>query len=164
MVSRKSSGSFRPISASMISTQDFSERPISRRIVSSTDQSSPCGFSAREKLTLASGSLSTSTPSQSKMTSTPTLVSVRPVARDRDAIAAASVGPVVPHGAVLDAAIVPEGDRVLLPAEAALEQRVLHVLIEVVQDAVALVARHADQAAGEAAVHVERLLSRDRMS
>src|SRR5450432_1329714 len=86
------------------------------------------------------------------------------VARDRDAIAAAGMGPVVPHGAVLDAAIVPEGDRVLLPAEAALEQRILHVLIEVVQDSVALVARHADQAAGEAAVHVERLLSRDRMS
>src|SRR5476651_1766274 len=139
MVSRKSSGNLPPISASMISTQDFSERPIRRRIVSSTDQSSPCGFSAREKLMLASGSLSTSTPSQSKMTSTPTLVSVRPVACDRDAIAAAGVGPVVPHGTVLDAAIVPEGDGILLPAEAALEQRVLHVLVEVVENPIALV-------------------------
>ena len=54
----------------MISTHDFSDRPIRRRIVSSTDQSSPSRFSAREKTVLESGSLSTSTPSQSKMTST----------------------------------------------------------------------------------------------
>src|SRR5471032_1680114 len=84
MVSRKSSGSFRPISISMISMQDFSERPISRRIVSSTDQSSPCGFSAWEKLTLASGSLSTSTPSQSKITSNrPSLLRHLRLAQDR---------------------------------------------------------------------------------
>ena len=56
-----------------ISTQDFIERPIRRRILSSTLQSRPCALSAREKHALASGSLSTSTPSQSKMTSTPCL-------------------------------------------------------------------------------------------
>ena len=60
---------------------------------------------------------------------------------------------------MLDAAVVPEGDGVGAPAEAALEQRVLHVLVEIAQDAVALVARHADQAAGEAAIDVERLLA-----
>ena len=46
----------------------MSESPIRRRIVSSADQSRPCALSAREKLSLASGSLSTSTPSQSKIT------------------------------------------------------------------------------------------------
>src|SRR6185503_15848313 len=103
---------------STISPQDFSERPIRRRIVSSTVQSRPSAFKAWEKLALASASLSTSTPSQSKMTSTPGFVSERFVACDGDAIAAARVRPVVPHRAMLDAAIVPEGDRVLAPAEA----------------------------------------------
>ena len=56
-----------------MSTQDFIERPIRRRIVSSTLQSRPSRASARAKQVLASGSLSTSTPSQSKMTSTPSL-------------------------------------------------------------------------------------------
>src|SRR3954469_18637682 len=83
--------------------------------------------------------------------------------RDRQAIAAAGVGPVIPHGAVLDAAIVPEGDRVLAPAEAALEQRVLHVLVEIAEDAVALVARHAHKRAGEATVDVEALLASHRV-
>src|SRR5690349_3072511 len=163
-VCTKSSGRVRASTPSMISTHDFSDRPSRRRIVSSTDQSSPSRFSAREKTVLESGSLSTSTPSQSKMTSTSVLVSERLVSGDSDAVAAAGVGPVVPHRTVLDAAIVPEGDRVRLPAEAALEQRVFHVLVEVVQDAVALVARHADQVAGEAAIHIERLLARHRMS
>ena len=49
------------------------------------------------------------------------------------------------------------------PAEAALEQRVLRVLIEISQHGIALVARNADDVVREAAVDVERLLSRDRM-
>src|SRR5436189_2589102 len=163
MRSTKSSGSWRPSTASRISTQDLSDRPISRRIVSATGHARPCGFSAAEKLWLASGALSTSTPSQSKMTSTSPLVSERLVACDGDAISAARMGPIVPHRAMLDAAIVPEGDRVLPPAEAALEQRVLHVLVEIAQHAVALVARHADQMAREAAVDIERLAARHRM-
>src|SRR5712691_9420078 len=57
----------------------------------------------------------------------------RPVALHRDAVAGAGVGPIVPHRVVLDAAVVPEGDRVLLPAKAALEQRVRHVLVEIAQ-------------------------------
>ena len=43
------------------------------------------------------------------------------LALDGDARAGARVRPVIPHRAVLGAAIVPEGDRVLGPAEAALE-------------------------------------------
>src|SRR5205823_1381791 len=74
----------------------------------------------------------------------------RAVALDGDPVAGAGVRPIIPHRVVLDAAIVPERDRVLAPAEAALEQRVGHVLIQVAQDAVALVARDAVDVAGEA--------------
>src|SRR5580704_8527599 len=88
---------------------------------------------------------------------------VRPVARHRDAVAGAGVGPVVPHRVVLDAPVVPERDRVLAPAEATLEEGVRHVLVEVAQDAVALVARYAVDIAGEAAVDVERLPPGHRM-
>src|SRR5205085_4995378 len=87
----------------------------------------------------------------------------RAVAFDGDAVARAGVRPVIPHRVVLDAAIVPEGDRVLAPAETALEQRVGHVLVEVAQDAVALVARNAVDVAGEALVDVERLLAGHRV-
>src|SRR5690242_7017524 len=55
----------------------------------------------------------------------------RALALDGDARARARMRPVIPHRAVLRAAIVPEGDRVLGPAEAALEQRVLRVLIKI---------------------------------
>src|ERR1700704_2415362 len=64
---------------------------------------------------------------------------------------------------MLDAAIVPERDRVLAPAEAALEQRVGHVLVEIAQDPVALVARDAVDVAGEALVNVEALLAGHRV-
>ena len=85
------------------------------------------------------------------------LASDGPFALHRDAVALAPVRPVVPHRPVLGAAVVPERHRVRLPAEAALEQRVLHVLVEPGQDAVALVARDAEDAGGEAAVDVQRL-------
>src|SRR3954451_8897365 len=81
----------------------------------------------------------------------------RPIALDRDPVARAGVRPVVPHRVVLDAAIVPERDRVLAPAEAALEQRVGHVLVQIVQNAGALVARDAVDVARKAFVDVERL-------
>src|SRR5260370_12025267 len=81
----------------------------------------------------------------------------RAVALDGDPVARAGVRPIIPHRVVLDAAVVPERDRVLLPAEAALEQRVGHVLVEIAQDAVAFVARDAIDVAGEALVDVERL-------
>src|SRR5271169_954759 len=70
---------------------------------------------------------------------------------------------------VLDAAVVPEGDRVLLPAKEALEQRVRQVLEEILQDAGALVARDTVNVTGEALVDIERLAaghgmgSHDRM-
>src|ERR1700730_6677841 len=57
----------------------------------------------------------------------------RPLALHGDAGAGAGMRPVIPHRAVLGAAVVPERDRVFGPAEAALEQRVLHVLIEIVE-------------------------------
>ena len=69
--------------------------------------------------------------------------SERPLPLDGDASPRAGVRPVVPHGAVLGAAVVPERDGVLGPAEAALEQRIFAVLVEVGENPVALVARDA---------------------
>jgi hypothetical protein len=89
--------------------------------------------------------------------------SYRTVAFDGDAIARARVGPVVPHGAVLDTAVVPEGDGVRVPAETALEERVLRVVVEIAQDAVALVGGDTHDAPREAAIDVKRLLARDRV-
>jgi hypothetical protein len=68
------------------------------------------------------------------------------------------VRPVVPHRAMLGAAVVPERDGIFAPAEAALEQRAFRVLVEIDEDCVALIARNADDA-GEAAVDIERLLA-----
>src|SRR4029077_2759166 len=87
----------------------------------------------------------------------------RPISQHRDPVARASVGPVVPHRVVLDAAIVPERDRVLLPAETALKEGARHVLVEIAQDAVAFVARDAVDVAGEALVDVERLAAGHRV-
>src|SRR6266481_578747 len=64
-----------------------------------------------------------------------------------------SLREVVPHGVVLDAAVVPEGDGALLPAEAALEFRRLDVSEEELQDRVALRPLELDDARREAAVH-----------
>src|SRR6202008_4541406 len=89
--------------------------------------------------------------------------SERLITRDRHPISAAGVRPVVPHRVVLDAAVVPEGDRVLLPAEAALEQWVCHVLVQIPQDAVALVARNPVYVAGKTLVDVERLFAGHRV-
>src|SRR6266566_10079615 len=83
----------------------------------------------------------------------------RPFTLHRHARAGAGVRPVVPHRAVLGAAVVPERNRVLGPAEAALEQRIFRVLIEIVQHRIALVARDADDVPREAAVDIERLLA-----
>ena len=62
---------------------------------------------------------------------------------------------------MLHAAIVPEGDGVLAPAEAALEQLVLRMIPQIVQDGGAFVARYSDDALGEPAVDVERFLACD---
>ena len=50
-----------------------------------------------------------------------------------------------------------------MPAEAALEQRVRHVVVEIVEDALALVARDAEYAARKALVDVKRLLAGHRV-
>src|SRR6201996_4346540 len=83
----------------------------------------------------------------------------RPLALHGDAGAGAGVRPVVPHRAVLGATVVPERDRILAPAEAALEQRVLRMLVEIGQHRIALVAGNADDVAGEAAVDIKRPLA-----
>src|SRR5262245_5379445 len=70
---------------------------------------------------------------------------------------------VVPHGVVLDAAVVPEGDGALLPAEAALELRRLHVAEEELEHGVALRPLELDDARGEAAVHEEGLAAGNGM-
>src|SRR5258708_15427852 len=56
----------------------------------------------------------------------------RPLPLHRHPRAGAGVRPVVPPRAVLGAAVVPEGDGGLAPAEAALEQRIFRVLVEIV--------------------------------
>src|SRR5689334_12970331 len=73
------------------------------------------------------------------------------------------VWPVIPHRTVLHATIVPKCYRVFPPAKATLEQRIFGKVPEVVQDGVALIARHTDDTLGEAAIDVERPLSRHRM-
>src|SRR5450432_823143 len=65
---------------------------------------------------------------------------------------------------MLGTAIIPEGDGVRPPAEAALEQRVLHMLVEIAEDPVALIDGNAGDPRGESAVDVDRLLARDRMA
>src|SRR5262249_52460067 len=91
------------------------------------------------------------------------LASEWPLAFYRDAVARAGVRPVIPHRAVLGAAIVPERYGVLCPAKAALEERILRVLIQIGEHGVALIAWNANDVVREAAVHVERLLSRHRV-
>src|SRR5258705_6463727 len=87
----------------------------------------------------------------------------RPLPLHRHPRAGARVRPVVPHRAMLGAAVVPERDGIFRPAEAALEQRVFRVLVEIGQHGVTLVAGNADDKAGEATVDVERLLAGHRM-
>src|SRR5581483_4407792 len=87
----------------------------------------------------------------------------RLVAPDGDAIAQPLVREVIPHSVVHGAAVVPEGDRVGLPDEAALELRRLAVAVEHVEQRVALVPAEAHNARGEVAVDVERLATGHRM-
>ena len=81
----------------------------------------------------------------------------RLVAADSDPVAVPAVREVVEHGVVLNAAIVPEGDGVGLPLEAALELRRLDVAIEHLEQGVALVSLELRNAQGEAAIDVEAL-------
>src|SRR6202030_412871 len=69
----------------------------------------------------------------------------RPLAFHGDAGAGASMRPVVPHRAVLGAAVVPERDGVFAPAEAALEQRIFRMLVEIGENSIALISGDADE-------------------
>src|SRR6478672_6772660 len=89
--------------------------------------------------------------------------SYRPVALHGDAMAGAGMRPIVPHRTMLRAAIVPERNRVRLPAEAALEQRVLRMVPQVVQDRRTLIARQADDSLGKTSIYIKRLLAGHRM-
>src|SRR3982074_686834 len=91
------------------------------------------------------------------------IASHRPLALHGPPGPGAGVRPVIPHRAVLGAAVVPERDCVLGPAEAALEQRIFRVLIELVQHRVALVTGYADDVARETAADVERITAGYRM-
>src|SRR5215813_12022988 len=64
---------------------------------------------------------------------------------------------VVPHGVVLDEAVVPEGDGALLPAEPTVELGRLHVTEEELEHGVALRPLELHDVRGEAAVHEESL-------
>src|SRR5258708_8948731 len=70
---------------------------------------------------------------------------------------------VVERGAMHDAAVVPEGDRVVIPAEAALEFRRLDVTHQHLEQRVALVLLQALDALGEAAIDEQALSARHRM-
>src|SRR5712692_6745330 len=84
----------------------------------------------------------------------------RCVALDRHTMAVTALWEVVPHRMMLDAAVVPERDRVHLPAEPALELRRLDVTIEELEQRVALGPLELHDLRGEAAVDVEPLLAR----
>src|ERR1051326_8124136 len=83
----------------------------------------------------------------------------RLVALDRHAMTVAALGEVVPHGVVLDAAVVPERDRVHAPAEAALELGRLDVLVEHLEHRRALGLLELRDPRREPAIDVERLLA-----
>ncbi len=64
---------------------------------------------------------------------------------------------------MLDAAIVPEGHRVLLPGEPVLKEGILEMLEEVGQKGVALFLRQAVDPRREATIDVKRLAPRARV-
>src|SRR5690242_4133056 len=87
----------------------------------------------------------------------------RLVALYRDAIAGTRLREVVPHRDVLHAAIVPERDGIRLPAEPHLPVRARAVLIQKIEDSLALTLRHVLDRMGEHGIDEDRLPSRDRM-
>src|SRR5262245_26483851 len=87
----------------------------------------------------------------------------RLVAPDRHAVTVAPRRVIVPHRVMLDAAVVPEGDRARLPAEAAVELRRLHVAEQHLEHRLALRARELDDPRGESPIHEQRASPRDGM-
>src|SRR5438105_3519753 len=76
----------------------------------------------------------------------------------------AHVRPVVPDRLVLRAAVVPERDRVRAPAETAGPLVAVAVLVQELEDRLALVARKLVDVRGEVGVDVDRLPARDRVA
>src|SRR5262245_56626609 len=91
------------------------------------------------------------------MTPLPQTKSERPIAFDRNSAARAGLRVIVPECLVLDAAIVPEGDRMGLPAEADLEFLARAVLAQKPEDRAALLSRQPIDMGGEMAVDEQRL-------
>src|SRR5262245_59531841 len=87
----------------------------------------------------------------------PQTKSERPIAFDRNSAARAGLRVIVPECLVLDAAVVPEGDRMLLPAEADLEFLARAVLAQKLEDRAALVSRQPVDMGGEMSVDEQRL-------
>src|SRR5260370_35671973 len=85
------------------------------------------------------------------------------MAFDRRAAAGARMRVIVAQRVVLDAAVVPEGNRVGLPAEPHLEFLPRAELAQEGEDRAALVSRQSVDMGGEVAVDVERLALRHRM-
>jgi len=83
-----------------------------------------------------------------------------PLTLDCDPVALALVGPVVPQGEMLGAAVVPKGDGVLGPAEAHLKFRPLLMAVEKIQQRLAFGGFQSVDAGGEAGVHIRRLTAR----
>src|SRR5438067_5558510 len=81
--------------------------------------------------------------------------SERPVAVDRDAVHQPALTVIIVERVVLDAAIVPERHRPLLPAEAAGEFRLYRVFPQEIEQRAAFLNRHVLEADGEVAVDVE---------
>src|SRR5262249_52036275 len=75
-----------------------------------------------------------------------------PIAFDRHPTAGSRLRVVVPQRLVLDAAVVPEGDRMRLPAEPALELLTGTKLAEKVEDGTAFVSRQLVDVGGEVAI------------
>ena len=89
--------------------------------------------------------------------------SERPFPFDRDASARACLRVIVPECLVLDAAVVPESDRMRLPSESHLEFLPCAELAQKLQNSVTLFSRQSIDMGGEPAVDVERLALCHRM-
>src|SRR5690242_7977745 len=89
--------------------------------------------------------------------------SERPRAVDRDAPHVTALAVIVVERVVQRAAVVPEGERVALPPEAALELRPDRMRAEIVDERLAFLFRHVLEAKREGAIDEERLAARLRM-
>src|SRR4051812_17353215 len=74
------------------------------------------------------------------------------------------VRPVIPDRLVLRAAVVPEGDRMGGPAESASPLLLVAVLVEVLEDGVAFLARDLVDVRGEVGVDVDDFAAGDRVA